>query len=141
MELDPGFDRDRGVAMIKNKQLTEKLEIVCMILVLWCVALFFSSCCCQRIIHPIGPPEPTDAGTLEDCGPACENLARLQCPGWRGSPGADEIWGTADDYSCETACRNIMYADDTATLFPICTAAAQTCEEVEKCFFPGNAGN
>lgn len=101
------------------------------------VAMVWSGCGpVFPVLDPPGPPEPEDAGTIDDCGPACKNLERLQCPGWRGSPGADEIWGTADDYSCETACRNIMYQDPTATLYPICTAQAESCEAVEWCFQP-----
>lgn len=81
------------------------------------------------------PPVPPDAGTIEDCQDACDNLQRLQCPGWQGSPGPDEIFGTADDMSCVAVCEDIV-ADPAMTLFQLCTAAANSCDEVEACFDP-----
>lgn len=83
-----------------------------------------------------GPVEPADGGTADDCAAACANLARLYCPGWRGSPGPDEIIGTPDDVPCEQACRDIVTADPTVTLFQRCTAQAKSCAEVEACFDP-----
>ena len=77
--------------------------------------------------------EWTDDSTPDDCRAACANLARLQCPGWEGSPGADETFGTEDDKSCEEVCREVMDLGET-TLYPKCTAKAESCEAVEACF-------
>jgi hypothetical protein len=85
---------------------------------------------------PLGPDPYKDTGGPEDCAAACDNLARLQCPGWEGSSGADEEYGTKDDESCELVC-SVIVGESTATLYPICTAKAETCEAVELCFEGG----
>ncbi|MCP4674321.1 MAG: hypothetical protein GY854_02145 [Deltaproteobacteria bacterium] len=79
------------------------------------------------------PPVDPDAGTAEDCDAACANLARLQCPGWEGSSGADEQYGTEDDISCVEVCEELL-EEPTMTLYPLCTSKATSCEQVEKCF-------
>lgn len=81
---------------------------------------------------PVRPATDTAA----DCPRACQTLAWYSCPGWRGSPGADEQWGTVDDESCETVCREV-YAEPSGTLHAACTAAAMNCAEVEACFAGG----
>lgn len=100
-------------------------------------ALFFLATACNTIpdvVDPPGPPVPDEAGDASDCEAACATLARLQCPGWRGSPGPDEIVGTADDVPCARACRAIVSSDRTVTLQQRCTATATTCEAVDRCF-------
>ncbi len=88
------------------------------------------------VIKPIppGPPVSPDAGTVDDCAAACDNLARMECPGWQGSPGSDEVFGTDDDVSCEVVCRTIVGGDPTATLHQRCTADSKSCDDVERCF-------
>jgi len=87
---------------------------------------------CENIPIPIPiPPNPYDPPEL--CVEACENLARLLCPGWRGSPGSDEVFGTPDDVPCVDVCALIV-ADPTVTLYQQCTAQAASCEAVEACF-------
>jgi hypothetical protein len=81
-----------------------------------------------------GPPADPEAGTAEDCADACDNLERLHCPGWEGSPGTDEEYGTADDVPCTQVCEDLMNADPTLTLYPKCASTADTCEAIEKCF-------
>ncbi|MCP4601173.1 MAG: hypothetical protein GY847_11730 [Proteobacteria bacterium] len=80
-----------------------------------------------------GPPVDPDAGTAEDCDVACANLARLKCPGWEGSPGADERYGTEDDISCVEVCEELL-EEPTMTLYPRCTSKASSCEQFDKCF-------
>lgn len=81
-----------------------------------------------------GPPVNPEAGTVEDCGDACNRLEELQCPGWEGSPGTDEEFGTPDDVDCMTVCEDLMENNETLTLYPKCTSEAESCEEVEQCF-------
>ena len=69
----------------------------------------------------------------EYCQPACDNLFRLNCPGWQGSPGVDEIFGTTDDIPCVDVCLNHEMPQ---RIFPRCTAKAESCEAVERCFDP-----
>lgn len=89
------------------------------------------------VVYPPGPPVPQDAGTAGECAAACDNLARMQCPGWQGSPGPDEAYGTVDDVACATACVDIVTSDPTMTLHQRCTAAATSCEGVDACFGEG----
>lgn len=98
-----------------------------------CVTFFIMGC---GAIFPVDPVTELDSGTPDDCPAACENLKRLQCEGWQGSPGPDEQFGTEDDLSCERVCLGVM-SEPTATLFPICTAKAADCEAVELCFQGG----
>lgn len=81
-----------------------------------------------------GPPVPDSAGTPEECAYACDNLARLQCPGHEGSPGADEVFGTDDDVPCAQACIDIVTADNTVTLQQRCVAEAASCAQADDCF-------
>ena len=70
---------------------------------------------------------------LRPCTSACANMIALQCEGAEGSPGVDEIYGTADDVSCAQACAEL--SEDTAQFFPVgCIEAAPTCEAVGECF-------
>lgn len=70
----------------------------------------------------------------QDCMRACQVLTRYQCAGNQGSPGPDELWGTADDVGCAQACVEIVTSDPTVTLNEMCVAEAQSCEAVERCF-------
>ena len=44
-------------------------------------------------------PDPVDPGddVGDSCTIACAVMQQLGCPGWRGSPGEDEEYGTEDD--------------------------------------------
>jgi hypothetical protein len=64
-------------------------------------------------------------------------MAEMKCPGWEGSPGPDEVFGTEDDIPCVEVCIGIVEADPTTTLFPLCTAKAESCDEVDECFDGG----
>lgn len=79
-----------------------------------------------------------DGGTAEDCDDACAVLKEYQCAGWEGSPGTDEIFGTADDVPCVKVCQDLMNADESMTLFPACTAKAKNCDDVDNCFEEGH---
>ncbi len=79
------------------------------------------------------PPNDPDAGTVEHCPAACENLAYLQCPGWEGSPGADEVYGTEDDVPCLEVCEDFVEFSN-MTLYPLCTAKSMSCDDVLECF-------
>ena len=79
-------------------------------------------------------PPPIDPAIETNCKTACDNLKRLQCSGWEGSPGKDEIHGTDDDVPCWKACKDIESADPTADLKLQCTTNANSCEAVDNCF-------
>lgn len=68
------------------------------------------------------------------CPGFCGALERMQCPGWRGSHGRDETFGTPDDLTCERACEAVLASSPYAVLHLECTAAAQSCAEADKCF-------
>lgn len=72
-------------------------------------------------------------GGPEDCAPACATMERLQCPGFRGSPGPDEEFGTSDDVACARACVELVNADPTFTLAQRCIAQATSCEAADRC--------
>lgn len=80
---------------------------------------------------PLFQPRPTPVPTEDPCEAACSNLARMTCPGHRGSPGADGTLGTEDDISCAQACRDIMEADTTLALE--CIAGAASCLAADEC--------
>ena len=69
------------------------------------------------------------------CNEACQNLLSMQCDGYKGSPGSDDLFGTSDDISCETVCESIM-KEPGFDLYPECTSKAPSCEAVEACFDP-----
>ena len=95
------------------------LVLAISLLLLW-FASYLSGC------GAVGP-----AGDPDNCEAACERLAELQCDGWRGSPGRDREWGTADDADCETICRDVV-----KTGIPMnqkCVARVATCEELGGC--------
>lgn len=101
------------------------------------LVLLAALCACKHVpdvIYIPGPPVPEDAGKAEECAAACANLERMQCPGWEGSPGFDEVYGTPDDVSCTAACVEIVESGPTVTLNQRCTAAATSCEQVDACF-------
>ncbi len=80
-----------------------------------------------------GPPHDPEAGSVDDCPAACDNLAVMQCPGWEGSPGPDEVYGTEDDVPCLEVCEDFVEFSN-MTLYPACTAKATSCEEALECF-------
>lgn len=67
------------------------------------------------------------------CDEACDNMRRMQCPGWEGNAGLDEQWGTDDDITCEEICIAIS-SEPGFTLYPECTAQALSCEDIDNCF-------
>lgn len=91
------------------------------------LVVFLSRC------GPITPIPPNPYDPVEYCDAACNNLFKLGCPGWEGSPGEDEQFGTEDDISCVDVCKAVV-EEPTATLHQKCTAEASSCEEVEACF-------
>lgn len=99
-------------------------------------AVVFAASCkhVPDVIYLPGPPVPEEAGTEEECAAMCATLERMQCPGWDGSPGPDEVHGTPDDVSCAVACVDIVSSHHTVTLNQRCVAAATDCEQVDACF-------
>ena len=93
--------------------------------------VWFVVAACTPPLPPEPPPAPERDGS---CDAACDNLARLQCHGHEGSPGPDEAYGTDDDMPCAVACRKIILADEHATLYQACVAAADSCESADECF-------
>ena len=119
--------------MFKVKEIvfTWATVLCVMVVALWAV----ESCVGCGPINPSPGPEPNpEAGTLEDCDDACNNLMALGCPGWEGSPGTDEEFGNEDDIPCTQVCEDLMSSDPTLTLYPKCVSNAKTCDEAEDCF-------
>lgn len=85
--------------------------------------------CGSNIIDPI---EPTPS--ISHCNQACTNMTKLECDGWKGSPGSDEIFGTIDDISCTEICIVISSPDSIINLCPKCVSLAISCEEVDACY-------
>ena len=94
--------------------------------------------CAAGLAGCAGAKPVPDNGSVDNdadaCAAACANLERLRCPGWRGSLGKDEIHGTEDDVPCEQVCRDVVEASVASTLHQKCTAAADSCAAVERCF-------
>ena len=70
------------------------------------------------------------------CRLACNNLRRLGCAGRDGSPGYDEVFGTADDVPCAIVCADIEAAARNVpglSLHPECLKAAKDCREASSC--------
>jgi hypothetical protein len=66
------------------------------------------------------------------CEPACEVLERYKVEGWDGSPGPDEVFGTADDVPCAQVCRETIRAG-----YPFqvkCLSGAGSRGEAEGCY-------
>lgn len=91
--------------------------------------------CVRKDMPPL--PVTPNQDEAEDCPAACETMERYQCPGWRGSPGADDVYGTEDDVPCDQACREIVTADISASLNQQCVAMSTSCRMVERCFEEG----
>lgn len=90
---------------------------------------------------PVGCGPTPGPGPLEPPGPAgsacvrfCDVLDRGDCPGEHGSPGADEVRGSADDVPCSRVCQDLQ---DTATYRGdhACLDKATTCQQAESCMF------
>lgn len=96
--------------------------------ILLCIA---SLLCAARCQGPVVIDTDTDDNPA-DCVAACDNMEDLDCDGWQGSPGEDEVYGTEDDVSCDEICEMIA-EEPTAEIFPGCVAAAETCEAVDEC--------
>ena len=77
------------------------------------------------------PYVPPDADTETLCRLACDNMERLEVPGWEGSPGVDEVYGTDDDVACSVVC-----VDTETAGYPFnarCIAGAGTRVDAEGC--------
>lgn len=96
------------------------------------IALLPALCGCLFPLPPNPPPNP-HLDVASDCAPACENMRAMSCPGHEGSPGPDLQPGTADDVTCESACRDIINAEATTTLALQCTAKSASCDAVDEC--------
>ena len=77
-------------------------------------------------------PLPTDPGA--GCEQAAARIVELQCPGWQGSPGVDDVFGTgdADELPLVDVCR--VTEREGADWKTECVAAALDCAGVEACF-------
>lgn len=84
-------------------------------------------------VDPEPVKDPDSAGSSEDCPAMCENLERLGCESAKGSPGEDELYGTADDISCLDVCTGIM-EEAVVSIHPNCIAEIESCDEEEACF-------
>jgi hypothetical protein len=92
---------------------------------------------CGGPVHPVPdpvPPTPSEDDTLDDCDSACENMKRLDCEEGKGSPGADEKYGTADDVSCSEVCKNAMSGIYGIPMSPVCVSKVDSCNEVGDCY-------
>jgi len=78
-------------------------------------------------------PEPT-GDVVELCALACSNMLKLDCPGWEGSAGEDDEYGTADDVSCSDVCIELETSGTGISLHPKCVAVASSCEKADECF-------
>ena len=85
--------------------------------------------CAGSILEPAEPV--SSEGTCEE---ACTNLRKLQCPGWDGSPGADDTMGTADDVPCTPTCEEIKAQDPEFGAYLGCQADASNCDAADACF-------
>jgi hypothetical protein len=82
---------------------------------------------CGPVHHVIDP----NAGDPDDCKAACDNMQSMDCPGWKGNAGPDEVFFTDDDISCEEICIRVTNAG--IGLEQACVAAAVSCEAMERC--------
>jgi hypothetical protein len=128
-----------GKAAKMKEETKERVKGTIIFFVFW-VSLIIMWLLIEGCVHldPIPddpkPDDPPPVATEEDCKAACDNLKQMKCPGWDGTPGKDEIQGTADDVPCWKACINIMSVGHPADLKLPCTIKATSCEEVESCF-------
>lgn len=90
---------------------------------------------CSRPIAPHERGAASCTGSVRECcARACGNLHRLGCPGRQGSPGADDVFGTADDVTCLATCEYAAGQVDIGVDLELdCVAAAQSCEAVAAC--------
>ena len=102
------------------------------ILLVVLVALFSLAMRCGVDPNKPNPPLPPDSEDV--CGRSCENLGILKCPGWQGSPGADESFGTPDDIPCAQVCRERLPVDPDLLFYHRCMATAGSCEAAEACY-------
>lgn len=78
-------------------------------------------------------PKPKHIEPDDPCGASCARAAVLQCVEHTGAAGPDDVYGTADDVPCETACADLLAADPTVEPLLQCTANAHTCAAVDAC--------
>ena len=119
---------------MRKRDLNYIFEVIIWILVgAFLFSLFQLLTACGGCVYQPPPDNPID-NDPSNCSAACDNLKRLGCPGWEGSPGKDEQFGTDDDVSCEDVCVDVVNTDPSVTLNQTCTADAESCDEVEACF-------
>jgi hypothetical protein len=91
---------------------------------------------CPSPGHQELPPTRPTSSIPEACLNACSTLRRMHCVGEHGSPGQDELYGTADDVSCERVCADLEAAAKEVpaySLHPGCISAASSCSAVAAC--------
>lgn len=124
-----GYRGDMGVQIgCLIRSVMKSLVTILIVILLWG---------CNGIIppdYPPGPPIPKDVNLEESCELACRNLKRMNCDGWKGSPGIDEIFNTKDDIPCFSVCIEIVKSDETVTLNQRCVAESISCKEADRCF-------
>ncbi len=79
---------------------------------------------------PPGPPVPPHADAVTQCAAICDRLVLLQCEGRDGNIGPDEVPGTSDDATCQTACVAVQ---SVVALNTDCIVAAPNCDVVSNC--------
>ena len=93
------------------------------------VLLLAALCCACAASKPPPPVHDPGAG---DCAAACANLERLGCQGAKGSPGRDDVPGTADDVPCSVACEDVE-REGVSSLATGCVAGAASCSAADAC--------
>ena len=73
-----------------------------------------------------------DAGTIEDCKSACDIMENFKYPGWRGSPGKDNKFGTEDDPGCVASCEDVF--NQGSHIGQGCIKNAGSYLEINNCF-------
>lgn len=95
-----------------------------------CLAFAPVGCVPKPGPDPLAPPGPVGSA----CARFCDLLDRGDCLGENGSPGADEVRGTADDVPCSRVCQDLQdtdtYRGDNA-----CLDTATSCQQAEVCMF------
>lgn len=105
---------------------TATLRIIYCILLLWSIAGLIR--CTVHEIKPDPNPEPESA-----CEGLCSVLEENHCPGYRGSPGVDEQFETADDVGCREQCEKSVVLAPWMLDKAACGSVATDCEGVDKC--------
>lgn len=114
---------------IKSKLDFYSTHVYCILFV-----IILISCQIPDPVYPGPDPVPNNSDIPKLCELACKNMEKMNCEGWQGSPGNDNIFGTVDDVSCSDVCIDIMNQEPSITLHPKCVAEANSCERADECF-------